>query len=93
MSFRTIFKIALVGVIALIVFTAIPAIYFFLTYYHSLEDEVVALAMDIEPGAGKLLVSNRGPKLIGEDCPDPTLLAADLDASGSAGAGPRDDLA
>ena len=41
MSFRTIFKVALVGLLALVVFTAIPALYFFLTYYHSLEDEVV----------------------------------------------------
>jgi penicillin-binding protein 1B len=41
MSLRTIFKVALIGVLALIVFTAVPALYFFLTYYHSLEDEVV----------------------------------------------------
>ena len=42
MSFRTIFKVALISVIALIVFTAIPALYFFFTYYHALENEVVA---------------------------------------------------
>jgi penicillin-binding protein 1B len=42
MSLKRIFKIALVGFLALGVFTAIPALYFFLTYYHSLEDEVVA---------------------------------------------------
>jgi penicillin-binding protein 1B len=41
MSFRTIFKAALIGVLALVVFTAVPALYFFLTYYHSLQDEVV----------------------------------------------------
>jgi len=41
MSLRTIFKVALIGVLALIVFTAVPALYFFLTYYHSLENEVV----------------------------------------------------
>ena len=41
MSLRTIVKVALISVVALIVFTAIPALYFFLTYYHSLEDEVV----------------------------------------------------
>ncbi len=42
MSFRTILKVALIGVAALIVFTAVPALYFFFTYYHALEDEVVA---------------------------------------------------
>jgi len=41
MSLRTILKFALVGVAALIVFTAVPALYFFLTYYRSLENEVV----------------------------------------------------
>src|SRR5580704_9666322 len=41
MSLKSILKIALISVLALIVFTAVPALYFFLTYYHSLEDEVV----------------------------------------------------
>jgi penicillin-binding protein 1B len=41
MSLKGILKIALISVLALIVFTAIPALYFFLTYYHSLENEVV----------------------------------------------------
>jgi len=41
MSLKPILKIALISVLALIVFTAIPALYFFLTYYHSLENEVV----------------------------------------------------
>jgi len=42
MSFRTILKVALIGVVALIVFITVPALYFFFTYYHGLEDEVVA---------------------------------------------------
>lgn len=41
MSPKGILKIALISLLALIVFTAIPALYFFLTYYHSLENEVV----------------------------------------------------
>ena len=41
MSLRTIFKVALIGALALLVFAAVPALYFFLNYYHSLEDEVV----------------------------------------------------
>ncbi len=41
MSLRTIVKVALISVVALILFAAIPALYFFLTYYHSLEQEVV----------------------------------------------------
>src|ERR1700736_102647 len=41
MSLRSILKFALIGLAALIVFTAVPALYFFLTYYHSLENEVV----------------------------------------------------
>ena len=41
MSLRTIVKIAIIGTLALIVFAAVPALYFFLTYYHSLEEEVV----------------------------------------------------
>lgn len=42
MSLKSILKVALLGLVALIVFTAVPALYFFLTYYHSLEEEVVA---------------------------------------------------
>jgi penicillin-binding protein 1B len=38
---KTFFKVALIGVLALIVFTAVPGLYFFLTYYHALENEVV----------------------------------------------------
>src|SRR5580698_1714961 len=41
MSFRRILKVALIGAVAVIIFTAVPALYFFLTYYHSLEDDVV----------------------------------------------------
>jgi penicillin-binding protein 1B len=41
MSFRRILKVALIGALAVIIFTAVPALYFFLTYYHSLEDDVV----------------------------------------------------
>src|ERR1700736_4855493 len=41
MSLRSILKFALIGLAALIVFTAVPALYFFLTYYRSLENEVV----------------------------------------------------
>ena len=41
MSLRTIVKVALISVVALILFAAVPALYFFLTYYHSLEEEVV----------------------------------------------------
>ena len=41
MSLRTILKVALIGAVAVIIFTAVPVLYFFLTYYHVLEDEVV----------------------------------------------------
>src|SRR5580700_7033281 len=41
MSLRTILKVGLIGGLAVIVFTAVPVLYFFLTYYNSLEDEVV----------------------------------------------------
>jgi penicillin-binding protein 1B len=41
MSFRRILKVALIGALAVVIFTAVPALYFFLTYYHSLEDDVV----------------------------------------------------
>jgi penicillin-binding protein 1B len=42
MSIRTIVKVALISVVALIVFITVPALYFFFNYYHSLENEVVA---------------------------------------------------
>ena len=42
MSVKRILKIAALCVLGVIIFTSIPAAYFFLTYYHSLSDEVVA---------------------------------------------------